>query len=103
MSWSKIYPGNVRKLTASFTDADLGGAIDPDAVYLTITQPGETAEQATTYQYGVDAEIVKDNVGEYHANIGFPASGMAYYRWWSTGDGQASTPQAIEIKATAAG
>lgn len=103
MSWNKIDPGNVRKLTASFTDADLGGAIDPDAVFLTITQPGDTAEEATTYEYGTDPEIVKDDVGEYHANIEFPTSGLAYYRWWSTGDGQASKPQLIEIKATAAG
>jgi hypothetical protein len=99
MSWNKIDPGNARKLTASFTDAELGGAVDPDAVFLTVMQPGETEDEATVYQYGVDGEIVKDDVGEYSAVISFPTSGQAFYRWWSTGDGQASQEQMIEVRA----
>lgn len=98
MSWNIIDPGNKRKLTAAFTDADLGGVLDPDAVFLTVMQPGETSDEATVYEYGVDSEIVKDDVGQYHADITFPTSGNAYYRWWSTGVGEASLEQMIEIR-----
>lgn len=98
MSWNVIDPGNVRRLKASFTDAALGGAIDPDAVLLVVMQPGQTKEEATTYTYGVDAQIVRDQLGEYHADIQFPVSGMAYYRWFSTGDGEASYEQVIEVR-----
>lgn len=99
MAWNKIDPGNARKLTASFTDADLGGVVDPDAVFLVVMQPGESRAEATVYEYGVDSEIVKDDVGEYSAIIAFPTTGNAYYRWWSTGDGQASLEQMIEVRA----
>lgn len=102
MSWNKIDPGNARKLTASFTDAELGGAIDPDAVFLVVQQPGESDEEATVYEYGVDSEIVKDQVGEYHADIKFPTSGRAFYRWCDNPDRALSTvslKQMIEIKA----
>lgn len=81
MSWNIIDPGNKRRLSASFTDADLGGAMDPDALFLVVMQPGEARAEATAYEYGVDAEIVKDDVGEYHADIRFPTSGQAFYRW----------------------
>lgn len=103
MSWNIIDPGNVRRLTASFTNG-AGGAIDPDAVFLVVMQPGETAADATVYEYETDPEIVKDDVGEYHADISFPTGGRAYYRWCDDPDPLLSTvsaEQMIEVRARA--
>lgn len=78
--------GELVRLTAAFTDAD-GSAIDPNAVYVQVKDP---AGNITTYQYNVDAEVVKDSVGNYHIDINANQAGIWHYRWYSTGTGQAA-------------
>lgn len=61
---------------------------DPTAVFLDVDYPDGTG---VTYQHGVDPEIVKDAVGEYHAILDTAGKpGRWLYRWYATGTGQAA-------------
>lgn len=87
--------GDLVRVSGSFRDAILGGAIDPDVVKLSVRSPDGTV---TTYTHGTDAEVVKDQVGEYHADINADQSGTCYYRWWSTGEGQAAEENRFVVR-----
>lgn len=79
--------GDLIRVSAPFTRVSNNAAVDPTAVYLIVTNPSGVS---TTYTYGVDAIIVKDSTGNYHADLDANASGDWYYRWKSTGTGQAA-------------
>lgn len=65
------------------TDQVTGTVYDPTPLTLTVTPP---TGAASTYTYGTDAEIVKDAVGRYHANVPLATSGMWRMAWrWGTG------------------
>jgi hypothetical protein len=82
--------------TDGFRDELLGGLIDPDVVKLSVRTPAGTV---TTYEYGEDAGVEKDDVGQYHADITVDEKGTWHYRWWSTGDGQASEERHFTVRA----
>jgi hypothetical protein len=88
--------GDSAKVTAVFTDPDTGEALDPDVVKLSVLTPGNSL---TTYTYGSDAQVVKDSTGHFHALIDANAAGTWYYRWFSTGTGQAAEEKSFEVKA----
>jgi hypothetical protein len=94
---SSIDPGNRRKLTAVFTSAEDDSPIDPDEVHLIICDPEGTE---TEYVYGVDSEIVKEDVGNYYAEIDFDTPGKWAYRWTSLGAGKASQENLITVEYT---
>lgn len=94
MAENKYDLGELVRVSCPFTDAILGGAIDPDVVKLSVRTP---APATTTYTYGVGPVIVKDSVGNYHADIDANAAGTWYYRWWSTGSGQAADEKHFEV------
>ena len=52
----------------------------------------------TTYVYGTDSELVKDSTGNYHANVNANAVGQWYYRFFSTGTGQAAAEGGFAVK-----
>lgn len=95
MSFNTYDLGDLVRVSAAFTDVALGGAIDPDVVKLTIKEPDATV---TTYVYGTDAELIKDSIGNYHADIDADQSGTWYYRWWSTGSGQAAAEKRFDVR-----
>lgn len=66
-------------MEAAFTDAN-GAAADPGEVYLEIRLPDKTT---TTYQYGVDAALIKDSTGNYHLDYTTSTTGSYRYRWYS--------------------
>jgi hypothetical protein len=76
--------GDLVTISGAFTTA--GGAnLDPTTVFCQYKDPtGAT----TTLTYGVDAALVKDSVGHYHALVDANAVGQWSYRWYSTGTGQ---------------
>jgi hypothetical protein len=87
--------GDVVQLTGTFTDPlDDDAAIDPTKVYCTIREPDGTA---TTYEYGLDAEINKSSTGIYTMNVDADSAGVWYYRWWSTGNGKAAEEDAFRV------
>jgi hypothetical protein len=78
--------GDLVRVSGSFTDEN-GDVADPSAVFCAVRDPAGTV---TTYEYGEDAELVKDDTGEYHLDIDANVAGYWYYRWYATGSGQAA-------------
>ena len=62
---SKYDKGDLIRCSAIFTDLD-DAAIDPTTVLFSVTDPSGNTDN---YTYGVDAELVKDDTGEYHVNV----------------------------------
>lgn len=63
----------------------LGVLYDPANVWGRFTDP---SGNITTYQFGVDVELVKDAVGLYHFNIAVDEAGTWTYSFFTTGAGQ---------------
>lgn len=59
--------------------------IDPLTITLLVISPDA---MQTTYVYGVDAEIIRDDVGCFHADIASTQKGDWQFRWEGTGAGQ---------------
>lgn len=87
--------GDVVRVSATFTDVDTEGTVDPDVIKLSIRTP---AGVVTTYTFGVGAYIIKQAVGEYNAVIDANQSGFWFYRWWSTGFGQAAKEKTFKVR-----
>jgi len=86
--------GDLIRCSAAFTDAD-DNAQDPTAVYFKFKDPGGNI---TTYTYGSDAELVKDSTGNYHVDVNADEVGTWYYRFYSTGTGQAAGESEFDIQ-----
>lgn len=78
---------------AAFTNA-AGEAVDPEVVTLTIKRPdGSGGFTTTTYTYGEDAELKKEETGRYYLDLALEyAGGVRYYLFGST-TGQAQVAQ----------
>lgn len=84
---SDINPGDIVVLrTDPPFQNESNAAADPDTVKLVVKRRGSPAK---TYEYNVDAEIVKDDTGEYHAEIVVEKPGKHYFRWIGEGGIQA--------------
>lgn len=71
--------GDRAHLQGAFTDS-AGDPADPGEVYFEIRFPDKTT---TTYQYSVDAEVVKDSTGNYSMNLLLSTTGSYRYRIYS--------------------
>lgn len=78
--------GALVRVTGTFK-TNAGALLDPTAVRFAY-QIDEGA--TTTLLYGTDTAVVRDSVGVYHFDIDAAASGSYFYRWYSTGTGQAA-------------
>lgn len=88
--------GDLVRVSAPFTRVSNGAAVDPTAVKLSVRNPAGTV---TTYTYGSgDGVIVRDSTGNYHADLDTPTAGDWYYRWWSTGTGQAAEENVYNVR-----
>lgn len=78
----KTYPnGQTVRLSLHYTDGACT-PVDPDDLTLKLKAPDDTVQ---TLVYLTDAEIVRDDVGEFHADIAFTMPGTWHYRWEGTG------------------
>ena len=94
------YPlGNLIRVTAAFTSFTTGMPLDPDVVMLSVLDATGTL---TTYTFGSGGMIVKDSIGDYHADLNGNSAGIWSYRWWSTGNGQAALEKQFQVKRAAA-
>jgi len=89
--------GNLVRVRVKFTDLD-GDSIDPDVVKLSHRDPSGNVSHNT---YGVEA-ITKETTGVYYFDIDADEAGVWYYRWWSTGAGQAAAEQSFTVQAAQA-
>jgi hypothetical protein len=83
---SDYFEGALVRISCEIKDFD-EVLIDPSQLFLTVIKPDKTE---TEYEYGVDPEIIRDDLGKYHADIPADLAGHWCYNWNSTGDGQAS-------------
>lgn len=90
--------GDLVRISSTFTD-EQGAPADPEAVFCAVRDPAETL---TTYEYGVDAELVQDDTGDYHLDIDANAVGFWHYRWYATGTGQAAEVGLFYVEAARA-
>lgn len=88
--------GDLVRVTTTFTTA-AGVAVDPTAVLLAVKNP---AGKTTTYTFGVGTEIVKSATGIYYMDVNANAAGWWFYRWYSTGTGQAAAQNAFRVNAS---
>ena len=56
--------------------------VDPTTVTFRAKSPNGTL---TVHVFGVDPELIKDGVGQYHDDITLNVAGDWYYRWEGTG------------------
>jgi hypothetical protein len=78
--------GDLIKCQGEFKDGD-GNYQDPTAVFFTVTDPDGND---TDYQYGVDPEVTRSSTGVYYVEVSGSATGEWWYRFYSTGTGQAA-------------
>ena len=86
--------GDLVVCSGSFKNS-AGTLIDPTTVAFHYKLENGTS---ASYLYGTDAELVKDAVGIYHANLSAGSPGTWYFRFVSTGTGQAAEESSYYIK-----
>lgn len=74
--------GQKPKLKGEFAATDV--PTDPTVITFTIVEPDEDAT-VTTYVYGTDAQLVRDDVGVYHVFFEIVHAGMHCYSFKGTG------------------
>lgn len=87
--------GDLVDLRAYFTQPSDGVALDPTTVNLSVRRP---SGEVTTYTYSDDVQLAKASTGEYYAQITVDEEGIWYYRWWSSGVGQAAEEDSFEVR-----
>ena len=88
MTVESFNKGDLIRCSAVYTD-DAGVEIDPAGVFFRVAAPDGTQ---TPYTYGVDAELVRDSQGNYHLDVDGDSSGLWTVKFFSTGSGQAASP-----------
>ena len=96
MATDRFDKGDLVRCTGTFTDS-AGDATDPAAVFFQFTNPAGTQ---TEYEYGADAELVKSATGIYYVDVDVSSAGRWYYRFYSTGTGQAADEQLFDVEET---
>lgn len=86
----------VKPISAEFVDSGTHADVDPDAVYFWFQTP---AGVATTYQFGIDAQIVRDAIGKYHVDLTLNEVGFWAMQFSSVGPGQAVFPSEFYVHA----
>lgn len=82
------------KCQGTFTDSD-GAVTDPTAVFFQFLEPGAAI---VSYEYGTDAELVKDSTGVYYVLLDADTVGRWLFRFYSTGTGQAAAEDGFDVE-----
>ena len=83
---NNYYLGAEIRCQGTFTDVN-GTAQDPAAVYAEVYDPSGNTD---SYEYGVDAELVRSATGVYYVDVDCDEVGWWHYRVYATGSGQAA-------------
>ena len=81
MAPGKHYIGSPIAFTANFQSA-AGSDVDPTTVTFWTMDPSRAS---TSYVYGTDDEVVRDNAGDYTATVTPDSPGRWFYKWITTG------------------
>ena len=85
--------GQLVRARADFASA-AGQAVDPTTVMFRVMAPGGTV---TSLTHGVDAGLVKDATGSYHADVDAATEGVWHYRWEGSGANQAAAESQFTV------
>lgn len=85
--------GDLVRCTGNFQTG--GVDVDPTTVSFKFKTP---AGVVTTYTYPASAQLVKDSTGDYHVDLSANEDGQWWFRFESTGTGQAASEQAFYVK-----
>ncbi len=92
--------GDLVRVYGSWQDLS-GTYVDPTEGYLTFSFRISPTGTIVTYTYPSSAQIVKDDVGQYHVDISCVTDDSDYlYRWASTGTVQAACEGAFHVRET---
>jgi hypothetical protein len=86
--------GDLVRVTGTWTDTD-GSAVDPSAVFTSYTDPSNVQ---VDLEYGVDAALKKSGTGIYYVDVDADETGTWYYRFYSTGTGQAANETFFDVR-----
>jgi hypothetical protein len=74
--------GDLHQSSIVFYALDGSTKTDPTSVFFTLTKPdGSTL----SYEYGTDAELVRDAIGEFHVDLIYDQKGRHKLKWQGTG------------------
>jgi hypothetical protein len=88
--------GDEVRCSVTFTDAIAKTPADANVEFKVKTPSGVE----TTYTYGVDANVVRDGVGQYHADVFINESGTWYFRFVASGALRAAVERARDVRET---
>ena len=92
-----INVGDLVRISGLFVDEN-DNPLDPTNTFASFRKPSGSL---TVYEYTVDVELVRDGVGDYHADISIDEAGIWTYSFYSTGNGQASAENTFQAFGTA--
>ena len=75
--------GDLVRSSVTFTIESSGVPDDPDTVSVSYIDP---SGNVTTKVFGVDSEVIKDDIGDYHIDIDADEADTWYHRWFGTGN-----------------
>lgn len=90
-TWDK---GDVVRLLIQFKGLD-GLHVDPTTVIVRVKDP---VGVVTSYTYLIDANLIKDGVGQYHRDIEPTIQGVWKYRWEGIGTNKGAEENAFMIR-----
>jgi hypothetical protein len=93
MSITTYDKGDSVRCRGSFKNSS-NAAIDPTTVSFKYKDP---SGNVATLVYGTDVALVKDSTGNYHVDVDADESGTWYYRFESTGTGQAADEESFIV------
>lgn len=88
--------GDQRRMHAYFTAGDPAVPADPTTVVFYIRN--EADEEAETYAYGEDVEVVKVATGHYYLDWTFDRSGLWYWAAYGEGEVVASATETVAVR-----
>lgn len=97
MSATSLEQGSLARVSALFKNAS-GTLVDPSTVSFKLLKPDGTV---VTKVYLTDVELVRDSLGTFHIDVSVPDWGTWWYRWESTGQGQAAADGRLYVRNSA--
>ena len=88
--------GDLVSLKGTFRNPETWVGIDPGAIFCAIKNPAGTE---VLYQYGIPGSpVVREALGVYYIHYSIAADGEHYWRFHSTGTGQAAAERSFSVR-----
>ena len=95
--FNKYDLGDLVLVRGTFTDFDSEDPLDPTTVKLSVRDPSGNVETYIYESLGTGNTLDKESTGVYSKEIDCDEAGDWFYRWFSTGNGQAAKERHFEV------